>query len=46
MKPTVAVTMWRRRAPTFLYEDTFMHTLVEDYVRALDRATSTRCWPG
>ena len=38
MKPTVAVTMWRRRAPTFLYEDTFMHTLVEDYVRALDRA--------
>lgn len=38
MKPTVAVTMWRRQAPTFLYDETYMHTLVDDYVRALDRS--------
>ncbi len=38
MKPTVAVTLWRRTAPTFLYDHTVMHTLVDDYAAALARA--------
>jgi putative glutamine amidotransferase len=38
MKPVVAVTMWRRTAPTYLYDETPLHTLVDDYARAIDRA--------
>jgi putative glutamine amidotransferase len=40
-RPTLAVTMWRRAAPTFLSERTVFHTLVEDYAQALDRAGAT-----
>lgn len=38
MKPTIAVTLWRRTAPTFLSENTTMHTLIDNYADALDRA--------
>lgn len=38
MKPVLAVTMWRRTAPTYLYDETPLHTLVDDYARAIDRA--------
>ncbi|MDH3499561.1 MAG: gamma-glutamyl-gamma-aminobutyrate hydrolase family protein [Acidimicrobiia bacterium] len=37
-RPTIAVTMWRRSTPTFIYDDTLLHTLVDDYAVALDRA--------
>ena len=40
-RPTVAVTMWRRTASTFLSEDTVLHTLAHDYALALDHAGAT-----
>lgn len=38
VKPVIAVTTWRDTLPTYLYDDTTLHTLNHDYLAALDRA--------
>lgn len=38
MKPIVAVTTWKRTAPTFLGPATDLHTLPDFYAQSLDRA--------
>ncbi len=38
MKPVIAVTMWRQTLPTFVADETRLHTLVQDYTEALDEA--------